>query len=57
MSASLLKEELSDVYEILMIYQGGRAERKISTLSSVQKKLYDIFHLREIEERIVLHYL
>jgi transposase len=56
MSANLLKEELSDVYEILMIYQGGRAERKISTLSSVQKKLYDIFHLREIEERIVLHY-
>jgi transposase len=56
MSANLLKEELADVYEILMIYQGGRAERQISTLSSVEKKLYDIFQLREIEERIVLHY-
>lgn len=57
MSVSVLKEELADIYEILMIYQAGRAERKISARSAVQAKLYDVFKLREIEERIVLHYL
>ena len=56
MSASVLKEELADIYEILMIYQRERAERKISALSSVQAKLYDVFKLREIENQIVLHY-
>jgi transposase len=55
MSPAVLKEELTDLREIIMIYDDGRAERKISAPSSIQKKLWDLFHLEKIEKLVTLH--
>jgi transposase len=55
MSAKVLKEELSDIKEVIMLYENGRAERKITQKSSVQEKLYALFNLKQIEELVTLH--
>jgi len=55
MSAKILKEELSDLREVIMIYDDARAERKVTAKSSVQKKLYDLFELEKIENMVTLH--
>ena len=51
MSAALLRQELTDLRKIVMIYDEQRAERKISHRSSVQQQLWDLFDLGSIERR------
>lgn len=53
MSAHVLKEELSDLREIVMVYEGHRAEMKISHRSSIQQQLWDLFDLATIEKRLL----
>lgn len=55
MSASVLKEELIDLKEIIMVYSIKEAERKISQPSAVQKRLWEIFKLEEIKKTMSLH--
>jgi transposase len=55
MSAKVLCEELSDLKEIIMVYEDGRAQRKTTQRSSVQDKLYKLFELEEIEKLVTLH--
>ncbi len=50
MSPKLLKEELSDLQEVVMVYSHTEAKRKITQRSSVQNKLWGIFKLEEIEK-------
>ncbi len=51
MSAKVLKEELSDLKEVVI----GKAERKITVKSSVQEKLYKLFDMEKIEKMVTLH--
>ena len=55
MSPKVLKEELADIKEVLMLYSEKRAERKITQKSAVQRKLGTIFNLEEIEQMLSLH--
>ena len=55
MSPSLIKEELSDLKEIVMIYEDKHAQTLISHKSSVQKRLCGIFELTDIEEQLTRH--
>lgn len=52
MSAAVLREELTDLQEIIMIYDATYAERKVSHRSSVQQRLWDLFDLGSIERRL-----
>ncbi len=52
MSAAVLRQELTDLREIVMIYDEQRAERKLSRRSSVQQRLWDLFDLGSIERRL-----
>jgi len=47
MSTTVLKNELTDIQEVIMIYSSGDAERKITERSTVQKKLWKIFKLEK----------
>ena len=55
MSPNLLKEELADLHEVVMVYSSKEAERRISQRSAVQHKLWDIFQLEKIEMQLLLH--
>ena len=52
MSPLVLKEELKDMKEIIMIYSKDHAEMQISKRSSVQQKLWELFKLVHIEKAI-----
>ena len=54
MSPQVLKEELSDIEEVIMIYNMKEAKRKITDRSSVQDKLWRIFRLGDIEKKLLL---
>ena len=53
MSPAVLKEELSDLKEIVMVYDENTAQTQISRRSSIQKKLWQLFDLGSIEEKLV----
>jgi transposase len=55
MSTTVLKDELTDIQEVIMVYSSGDAERKITERSAVQKKLWEIFKLGKIEKQLSLH--
>ncbi|KJU83053.1 hypothetical protein MBAV_004753 [Candidatus Magnetobacterium bavaricum] len=55
MSPNLLKDELTDIKEVIMIYDLNEAKRKIVELSTVQKNLWKVFNLGEIKETMALH--
>ena len=55
MSTTVLKDELIDIQEIVMVYSSTDAERKITERSAVQKKLWKIFELEKIENQLSLH--
>lgn len=55
MSPTLLKEELTDIKDVVIVYSATHAKRKITERSSVQNKLWQIFKLEEIEKRLLLH--
>jgi transposase len=47
MSSSLLIDELRDICILTLIYSPRRVERKIHCLSTVQKRLFDLFELHK----------
>ena len=55
MSTIVLKDELIDIREVVMVYSSTNAERKITEKSAVQKKLWKIFELEKIETQLSLH--
>ena len=52
MSAAVLKTALTDIKEIIMIYDKNHAEVKISNCGSIQQRLWDIFDLGTIEKQL-----
>ena len=52
MSAVVLKEELTDLQEILLMYDEHHADRKITQRSSIQQRLWDIFDLGSVERHL-----
>ena len=54
MSPQFLKDELSDIREVIMVYNQAEAHRKITERSTVQEKLWHLFRLNEIEQ-VLLH--
>ena len=55
MSANVLKEELSDLKQVIMIYSDRKARTQITHRSAVQQRLSDLFDLGTIEERLTIH--
>jgi transposase len=55
MSPAVLKDELTDLQEVVMLYSPKVAERRITERSAVQHKLWNIFHLEDIQQKISLH--
>lgn len=55
MSPALLKDELSDLKEAVIVYSLNNAKRKVTRRSSVQEKLWDIFNLDPVVEKLSLH--
>ena len=55
MSPNVLKEELADLEEEVIVYSLKEAGRKISGPSAVQKKLWKIFEPEEVEKMLLLH--
>lgn len=55
MSPAVLKEELSDIKDIIILYDDKTARRKITTLSSIQIKLWKLFNLDSIEKLLTIH--
>lgn len=52
-SPRLLKDELSDIREVVMVYGPSEARRQISQRSAVQSKLWDVFGLDEMEHMLL----
>ena len=52
MSAAVLKEELTDLKEIVMLYDENHAVMKVSQRSSIQQRLWDLFRLGSVEKRL-----
>lgn len=55
MTPKVLKEELTDIREVVMVYSPTEAKRKITDCSGVQKALWKVFRLKEIEHMLALH--
>lgn len=55
MSPRLLKDELSDIQEVLMVYSRRKATRKITECSAVQRKLWEEFQLDYVKRKLLLH--
>lgn len=55
MSPAVLKEELTDLREVTLIYEDQTAQRLISQRSSVQQKLWNLFQLGIWEKQLTLH--
>ena len=55
MSPLVLKRELSDLKLMISIYPDGHVEKMISERSSIQRELFEFFHLDEVERNINLH--
>lgn len=52
MSPALIKEELTDLKEVVMLYEDRHAETQITHRSTVQQRLWDIFELTCIEKQL-----
>ena len=52
MSATVLKEELVDLKETVIVYSEQHAVRQISHRSTVQQRLWDLFKLGQIEKQL-----
>jgi transposase len=55
MSAAVLKKELTDLREVTVVYEGPSAHTPISRRSSVQQRLWEIFHLGIVEKQLTRH--
>jgi len=56
MSPAVLKQELDDLREITMVYDPRTADIQISALSSVQQRLWELFNLSVVENRLTGHH-
>lgn len=45
MSNAVLREELADIREVVLLYSPTRALKKVTRMSAVQKKLFDLYNL------------
>jgi transposase len=55
MSPHVLKEELSDIQEVAMLYSTSEAHTKITDRSTVQNKLWEAFKLCDVEQHLYRH--
>lgn len=55
MSPNVIKEELTDLQEVVMVYSSTEAERKITERSTVQGILWNLFRMEEIESKLTIH--
>jgi transposase len=55
MSAAVLKEVLTDLREVILIYDAHSAHTQISRRSAVQQRLWEIFHLSTVEKQLTRH--
>jgi transposase len=55
MSPHVLKEELSDIQEVAMVYSTSEAHTKITDRSTVQNKLWEAFKLCDVEQHLYRH--
>jgi len=55
MSPHLLKEELSDIREVAMVYSTSDVRTKITDRSGVQNKLWEAFKLSDLEKLLYIH--
>jgi len=55
MSPVLIREELTDLKEVIMVYENQTAEAVITHRSAVQKRLWDLFNLASAQEHLTLH--
>ena len=53
MSPAVLKKELTDLQEVIMIYDQKHAETKVTSRSSIQQRLWELFELGRIETKLV----
>ena len=54
-SPAVLKEELCDLKEIIMVYDTNTAETRISQRSSIQQRLWKLFGLGPLESELTRH--
>ena len=54
MSSAVLKEELQDLKWVRMIYENMQTEKMVSVKSSIQKKLFELFNLEEVEKLLTI---
>ncbi len=52
MSPGLIKEELDDLKEVIMLYDDKHADRQITHRSTVQQRLWELFELSAIDEKL-----
>ena len=50
MSVPVMLQELDDIQEITLFYPDNRIKKKITKLSTIQGKLYELFGLRAYED-------
>lgn len=55
MSPALIKEELTDLKEVVMVYGDTTAETQITQSSSVQQRLWNLFDLGFVENHLTRH--
>jgi len=55
MSPNLIKQELQDLQQVILIYDEKNAVSKITVKSTVQNKLYEIFNLSSYENNLTIH--
>ena len=55
MSHSVLKTELMDLKEVVMIFNKDEATKRISHKSTIQKELWGVFQLEDIKNKLTIH--
>lgn len=55
MSPNVIKQELQDLQQTILIYDEKKVISKITTKSSVQKRLFEIFNLYPYEANLTIH--
>jgi transposase len=55
MSPHVLKEELSDIQEAVLVYGPLDVRRKVTDRSAVQSKLWEVFKLGDVEQHLYIH--
>ena len=55
MSPILLKEELTDLKEITLVYDAHTADIQITARSSVQQRLWNLFDLDTVQKALTGH--